>query len=105
MQVTGRTKATSSHESGRPCGCDPAAWHVCSQHRAARDFSETEIDGAYRAFPDRGNEEMVLVVTGPDDDGHFAIMGSGGEWSYLPRFVAEALIEELQRRLSLREDA
>ena len=45
--------------------------------------------------------KMIFVITGPDDHGDFAILGAGGNWSYPPRFVAEDLVAELQRRLDL----
>lgn len=88
---------------GQPCGCDPAANHVCDEHGRARDTTETEIDGArHRPSGNDSIEDMILVVTGPDADGDIGILGAGGEWSWLPRFVAEDLVDELQRRLKLR---
>jgi hypothetical protein len=88
-----------ARDGGRPCGCDPRANHVCESHRAHVDRSETEIEGAYRLEGGVTVQELIVVVTGPDIDGEFGILGVGGEWTILPRFVAEDLIEELQRRL------
>lgn len=92
-----------SREGGRSCGCDPKANHVCAQHLKHVDESETEIAGAF-TYPHGRREPMIVVVTGPDDEGEFGIMGSGGEWSILPRFVVEDLITELERRLAERKD-
>jgi hypothetical protein len=86
-------------DSGQPCGCDPAANHVCESHAKVFDRSKTEIEGA---FTGGDTLPMTVVVTGPDADGEFGILAAGGEWSYLPRFVAQDLVDELQRRLNQR---
>jgi len=90
-----------NRESGRPCGCDPAAEHVCESHSLIDD-SETEATigwvqdvGALSSF--------VAVVTGPGEDGQFGIMAPGLQWLWFNRFEFEKLIDEGQRRLRLRK--
>lgn len=94
-----------ARDSGRPCGCDPASNHPCEGHATALDMSETEIDGAkaYRGGLGRVVDDPVcVVIIGPDPDGEFGFLGAGGETTWMPRFVAEDVIAELQRRLALR---
>jgi hypothetical protein len=90
-------------ESGRPCGCDPAADHVCAGHAAHRDSTETDIYGAW-AFDEHHNHvPCTLVVTGPDDDEEICILAADSV--YLTRFQAEELANEILRRLAPRTTA
>ena len=99
MRAMAETRPSS--DGGRACGCDPKVGHVCDGHRRHLDRTETEIEGA-AVYQGSRREPMIIVVTGPDEDGEFGILGAGGEWSVMPRFVAEDLIYELQKRLSER---
>lgn len=85
-------------ESGRHCGCDPKAGHVCARHNNARDNTEAEVCEAY-IYDGGARTPVIVVVTGPDEDGEFGILT--GDVTYLNRFAAEALASELLRRLAL----
>jgi hypothetical protein len=94
-------------DSGRPCGCDPAAGHPCEAHARARDLSETEVGivTGSNDDPDIGSVDpvtSVLVVSGPDSDGEIMILGSRTIW--MSRFQVEDLINELRRRLEIRSE-
>jgi len=77
---------------------------------AKTDLTETEIEGAYTLVETiipattthaNGPVPIVLVVTGPDQDDEFAILGAGGEWIYLTREAMGKLWDEIARRLAL----
>lgn len=82
--------------NGRPCGCDPGLDHVCREHAAARDGSETTL----RARDGQWNP-VHLAIGGPDPDGELYVE-TQDRVAYLTRFDADELVEELQRRLKVR---
>lgn len=92
--------APASSESARPCGCDPAAEHVCEDHGKARDDSETPFRGL--GFDMGGLSASMFTVTGPDEDGQFAIDIGTEATVYVDRFTFEAFIDECKRRVELR---
>lgn len=86
---------TQITESGRPCGCDPAANHPCEGHANYRDATRTTITGT----APRSRVPVLADVSGPDEDGDISIQIGAGEIEFLPRFVAERFALEILRRL------
>ncbi len=100
-QPTPGIGAYPSQDGGRACGCDPRAKHVCESHRNYIDETKTTLAGALIGGFDRTQNGSV-TVRGPDSMGDLWVLAPCGHWMILPRFVAEDLIYELQRRLAER---
>jgi hypothetical protein len=91
--------SSRAHQSGRPCGCDPAVEHVCDSHGNALDDSLFSVQGYRSGLGDPTSTR--LSVSGPDADGHFAI-DTDEQCIYVTRFTLEDFLDECRRRLDLR---
>jgi hypothetical protein len=99
MRAEGELTLKPARDSGRPCGCDPAADHPCAGHAGHRDDTETEIAQGYQLDAEDTSVKLPIpiIVGGPDADGEIMVLTTA--CLYLSRFEAEDLALEILRRL------
>jgi hypothetical protein len=74
---------------------------VCEEHANALDETVT---AAAIAFAGPTRDWCNCMVTGPDADGQFTVLGFASIPLRFERFELEALVAECQRRLALRAE-